>query len=272
MKISVIVTTSNRPDALSLVLRGLAAQNAGDFEVLVADDGSTPDTATAIDALRTHLPYAIRHVWQADEGFHAPMARNRAAAQAGGAYLIFLDGDCVPLVDFIAMHRRLALTGWFVSGNRVLLSESLSAKAVREQAPLWNWSAAQWTVARLSGRVNRLTPLLRLVDWSQPRADWIGAKTCNLAAWREDFLAVNGFDEDFIGWGYEDSDFVQRLLNAGRRRRTTRWAVPVLHLWHRAQDRSREQANYARLEQTISSGVIRASRGVDRYLAPARPA
>ena len=271
MKISVIVTTYNRPDALSLVLRGLAAQDAGDFEVLIADDGSTPETVAAIDALRPVLPYPLSHVWQADEGFRAPMARNRAAAQAGGAYMIFLDGDCVPLTDFVTMHRRLAKAGWFVSGNRILLSEAFSAQAVREQIPLWTWSAAQWAAARLTGKVNRLTPLLRLVDWSQPRSDWIGAKTCNLAAWREDFQAINGFDEDFVGWGYEDSDFVQRLLNAGRRRCTTRWAVPVLHLWHRAQDRSREKANYARLEQTIASGVIRVSRGVDRYYPQTRP-
>ena len=269
MKISVIITTYNRPDALSLVLRGLAAQNAEDFEVLVADDGSTPDTAAAIDALRPDLPYELRHVWQADEGFRAPMARNRAGAAAQGAYLVFLDGDCLPLIDFIAVHRRLAHAGWFVSGNRVLLSQAFSERVVREQTPLWRWGRAQWIAARLTGKVNRLTPLLRLADWSQPRADWIGAKTCNLATWRGDFLDVNGFDEDFVGWGYEDSDFVQRLLNAGRRRRTTRWAVPVLHLWHRAQDRSRERANFTRLEQTISSGAIRATCGVDRYLTAA---
>ena len=266
MKISVIITTYNRPDALSLVLRGLAAQSARDFEVLVADDGSTPQTAAAIDILRPTLPYELRHVWQVDDGFRAPMARNRAAAAARGAYLVFLDGDCVPLMDFIAMHRRLALAGWFVSGNRVLLDQAFSERVLREQTPLWRWSARQWMAARLTGKVNRLAPLLRLADWSQPRADWVGAKTCNLAAWRSDFVAINGFDEDFVGWGYEDSDFVQRLLNAGRRRRTTRWAVPVLHLWHRAQDRSRERANFARLEQTISSGAIRASRGVDRYI------
>jgi glycosyltransferase involved in cell wall biosynthesis len=269
VKISVIVTTYNRPDALSLVLRALAAQNTADFEVLVADDGSTPQTAATLDALRPILPYELNHVWQADEGFRAPMARNRAAAAARGAYLIFLDGDCVPLVDFIAMHRRLAREGWFVSGNRVLLSEAFSERATREQIPLWRWGAHRWMAARLTGKVNRMTPLLRLINWSHPRSGWVGAKTCNLAAWRSDFLAINGFDEDFVGWGYEDSDFVQRLLNAGRRRRTTRWAVPVLHLWHRAQDRSRERANYARLEQTISSGAIRASRGVDRYLKAA---
>jgi glycosyltransferase involved in cell wall biosynthesis len=267
VKISVLVTTYNRPDALSLVLRALAAQSAGDFEVVVADDGSAPDTLAVIEALRAGLGYELRHVWQADEGFRAPMARNRAAAAAAGDYFIFLDGDCVPLADFIAMHQRLAQPGWFVSGNRILLSEAFTRQAIAGRIPLWQWSAGQWLAARLTGKVNRLTPLLRLVDRARPQADWIGAKTCNLAAWKADFLAVNGFDENFTGWGYEDSDFVQRLLNAGRRRLATRWAVPVLHLWHRAQDRGRERANFARLEQTISSGVVRAQRGVDHYLA-----
>jgi GT2 family glycosyltransferase len=161
----------------------------------------------------------------------------------------------------------LAQPGWFVSGNRILLSEAFTRQAIADQIPLWQWRAGRWLGARLTGNVNRLTPLLRLADWSRPQPNWIGAKTCNLAAWRDDFLAVNGFDEDFTGWGYEDSDFVQRLLNAGRGRLATRWAVPVLHLWHRAQDRSRESANFARLEQTITSGVVRAQRGVDHYLA-----
>lgn len=276
MKISIVITTYNRPDALTLVLRGLAAQKDssapgngskdGGFEVLVADDGSREETAAALAGLKPSLPYTLRHVWQPDDGFRAPMARNRASAVAKGDYIVYLDGDCVPLTDFVAQHRRLAAPGWLVSGNRVLLNEELSNKATAEQLPLWAWSGAQWIAARLKGQVNRVTPLFRLVDWSEARTDLSGAKTCNLAVWRDDLLAVNGFDEDFIGWGYEDSDLVQRLLNAGRRRRSSRWAIPVLHLWHGAQDRSREQANLARLQQTVRSRAVKAARGLDQYL------
>ena len=144
MRISVVITTYNRPDALSLVLRGLAAQTAGDFEVLVADDGSTPETAEMLAGLKPELNFPLRHVWQPDDGFRAPMARNRASAVATGDYIVFLDGDCLPLTDFIAQHRKLAAPGWLVSGNRVLLDRRLSERATEEQLPLWRWGAGDW--------------------------------------------------------------------------------------------------------------------------------
>jgi len=102
VRISVVITTYNRPDALSLVLRGLAAQRAGEFEVLVADDGSTPATAEMLDRLKPALNFPLRHVWQPDDGFRAPMARNRASAAATGDYIVFLDGDCRLVEDFAA--------------------------------------------------------------------------------------------------------------------------------------------------------------------------
>jgi glycosyltransferase involved in cell wall biosynthesis len=267
VRISVVITTYNRPEALTLVLRALAEQTERDFEVLVADDGSTEETAAALASLAPGLPYPLRHVWQPDEGFRAPMSRNRASAQAAGDYIVFLDGDCLPLADFIARHRVLAAPGWFVTGNRILLDRRLSERATSGQLPLWRWSRAEWLRARLAGRVNRVTPVLRLAGWSRERRDLVGAKTCNLALWRADLLAINGFDEEFVGWGYEDSDLVQRLFHLGRRRRSTRWAVPVLHLWHESQDRSRERANFARLERTRAGKATRARRGIDQYPA-----
>ena len=72
--ISVIVATYNRPDALDAVLRSLAGQGDADFEVLVADDGSRPDTAAVVDAWKGRVGRRLLHVWHPDEGF--PARRN----------------------------------------------------------------------------------------------------------------------------------------------------------------------------------------------------
>jgi glycosyltransferase involved in cell wall biosynthesis len=271
-KISIVVATYNRPDALALVLRALAAQRAGNFEVLVADDGSGPETAAVVARLAPGLPYPCRHIWQRDDGFRLAMVRNRATVEATGDYLIFLDGDCLPLPDFVTQHRRMAVPGWFVTGNRIQLSQGLTHRTIEASLALWNWSRLDWIRARLRDDINLLVPLLRMRNRSRPKPDWVGAQGCNIAVWRADYLAVNGFDEAFFGWGYEDSDFVHRLIVSGCRRRATRWNVPILHLWHEVHDRSKEAGNRALFEQTVASGRVRAKRGVDQYLLEdARP-
>jgi glycosyltransferase involved in cell wall biosynthesis len=268
--ISVIVTTYNRPDALRVVLNGLDAQLDRDFEVLVADDGSRDDTRALVLAQARSASMPISHVWQEDRGFRAAAARNGAVAKARGEYLVFLDGDCVPRPDWIAAHRRLAQRGWMVAGNRILLSESLTRDALAQQAPIHAWPAARWRAALAAGDVNRRAPFLRLplgpLRKLGPRR-WQRVRTCNLGLWRADFERVNGFDESFEGWGYEDSDLAVRLINAGVRRLDGAFATGVLHLWHRENDRAREGENWQRLQQRISNGATRATAGLDRHAA-----
>ena len=269
MKASVIVTTYNRPDALALVLQGLAAQHDRDFEVLVADDGSKPDTARLVQDMARSFPVPLAHVWQEDSGFRAGAARNRASAQATGDCLIFIDGDCVPLPDFVTRHKQLAETGWFVAGNRVLLSEAFTALALAQSLPLYLRSRWQWLLDRWQGRINRWLPLLQLGDahWRKRSPQrWQGARTCNLAVWREDFIAVNGFDEAYAGWGHEDADLAVRLIRHGTRRKDGRFATAVMHLWHRENDRSQLAENVQRLEQILSSQRIQAQQGLSQYL------
>ena len=131
--ISVIVTTFNREDALDAVLRSLSIQGDRDFEVIVADDGSGAATAKLIDAWKPKFAHRLEHVWHADQGFRAAEIRNRAILAARGSYCIFLDGDCIVRPDFVATHRRLAEPGWFVTGNRVLLSPALTTSVLREK-------------------------------------------------------------------------------------------------------------------------------------------
>ncbi len=266
--ISVIVSTYNWPQALRLVLDSLAHQSDRSFEVVVADDGSASDTADLIKGLVADFPVPLRHVWQEDLGFRAAAARNRAVVASRGEYLLFLDGDCLARPDFIGVHRALAEPGWFVAGNRILLGEGLSKELLAGQEKMACWGRADFLKARLQGGINRIAPLLRLPGgrWRRLRScRWQGAMTCNLAVWRADFYRVNGFDEDFVGWGHEDAEFVCRLINAGIYRKEGRFAVPVLHLWHAERDRSGETENLSRLQEHLRAGLTWVDGGVQRY-------
>lgn len=269
MRIAVIITTYNRPDALAAVLAGYAAQRDAGFELLVADDGSTDDTRRVVETFKSRAPFPLAHVWHEDRGFRAAAIRNRALAMASADYIVFSDGDCVPAPRFIAQHRRLAERGWFAAGNRILLSEDFTRRALSDMLPIHEWPFGAWLIAWVGRDINRWLPLVALPDGGFRKSApgrWQGVKTCNLAAWREDLLRVNGLDEAYAGWGLEDSDLVIRLLHAGVKHKSARFATPVFHLWHSENDRSRLTDNQRRLDALISSQRIAAELGINRYL------
>lgn len=268
--IAVILTTYNRPDALAAVLEGYAAQTDPRFQVIVADDGSTLETQQLVETYRARSPFPLTHVWHEDRGFRAAAIRNRALAATDAPYVIFSDGDCIPLPSFVARHRALAERGWFVAGNRVLLSETLTTIVLRETLPVHTWSFGPWLQAWRRGEINRIAPLVPLPTtgaWRKgaPRR-WQGVKTCNLGAWRDDLLRVNGLDASYTGWGLEDSDLVVRLIRSGVRRKSARFAAPVLHLWHPQNQRDALHANQGRLEEVLRTNRVVATMGVSRYL------
>jgi glycosyltransferase involved in cell wall biosynthesis len=268
VKTAVILTTYNRPDALAAALAGYQAQSTQPFELVIADDGSTAATRTVVDDFRRNANVAVNHVWHDDLGFRAAAIRNRAIAATRADYIIFSDGDCVPAHDFVARHQRLAERGWFVAGNRVLLGADFTKKALHESLPLHEFGAAAWLMAWLKRDINRWLPLLRLGNaaWrkSSPQR-WEGVKTCNLAVWRDDLVRINGLDEAYSGWGLEDSDLVIRLLHAGVRHKSARFATPLFHLWHAENDRSRLTENQRRLDAILKSDRVRAEQGLDQY-------
>lgn len=267
-RIAVVVTTYNQPAMLAAVLEALLAQTDPDFEVIVADDGSTADTAAVVEDVARRAPFPVRHVWQEDRGFRAAAVRNRAIAATAAWYIVFTDGDCVPTLDFVATHRRLAAHGRFVAGNRVLLSEPFSRRVLAERLPIHRWPPARWLAAWRAGHANRPWPAVRLPLGPLRRLagrQWKGAKTCNLGVFRADLVRVNGLDESYAGWGMEDSDLVVRLIRAGVRRTSARFAAPVFHLWHREYDRSRLPENVRQLRELLASDRVAAREGLSRY-------
>jgi len=263
--ISVIVTTYDREDALDAVLRALSRQSDRNFEIIVADDGSRPETARVVASWKSRLPVPIKHVRHDHAGFRGAEIRNRGIRASAGKLCIFLDGDCMARPDFVATHRRLAEPGWFVAGNRVLLSHRLTGDLLAGGVPAETWSLAALVRERLRGGINRLTPALRLPIGPLRkffRRNWEGAKTCNLALARADIERIDGFDGSYVGWGLEDSDLVVRLIHAGVQRKEGRFATGVLHLWHAQNDRSLLPVNQARLNEAIRNDRVRALRGL----------
>jgi glycosyltransferase involved in cell wall biosynthesis/GT2 family glycosyltransferase len=263
--ISIIVTTYNRPDALDAVLRGLARQSDRDFEVIIADDGSDAETAALVRSWQGRLQQPLKHIWQEHRGFRAAEIRNRAILASNGAYCIFLDGDCIPRGDFVLEHRELAEIGWFVVGNRVLMSKRLTNQALGQRLEPELWTFAEACRARINGDINRIAPLLQAklgpVRKIRPQY-WWGARSCNLAVWRTDIDLVDGFDGSYVGWGLEDSDLLIRLLRAGVNRKDGRFSTGVLHLWHPLADPSLLSANQTLLDEIQQSDRIRAASGL----------
>jgi GT2 family glycosyltransferase len=206
-------------------------------------------------------------VWHPDVGFTASRVRNLGVAASHGDYIVFLDGDCVPEVDFIARHKRLAQAGHFVNGSRVLLSQAFTQRVLEGKEHICGRSRWYWLRQRLQGRASKLTGLLRLPDgnFRTRRAfSWKGIRSCNMGIWRSDYVQVNGFDESFVGWGHEDADIVLRLHNSGVVRKNGFCATEVFHLWHKEAARNQESQNARTVRERAKTTVTQPTLGLSR--------
>lgn len=232
--VSVIVSTYNHPDWLEKTLIGYAAQIHPGFELIIADDGSGPNTRARIDALRPHLPYRVVHVWQEDAGFRKCRALNLAIRAASGEYLVFSDGDCIPRNDFVAAHVREREPGRFLSGGYCKLPLGLSERIDRDDIESGRATDPVWLYA--NGMTRRTLKIARHPRWRQrllnaltpTRPRWHGH---NASAWAADVRRVNGFDER-MSYGAEDLEFGDRLENAGVRGKQIRFSAVCVHLDH----------------------------------------
>lgn len=261
MRLSVVVLTCERPDALRLVLKGLARQHTPPCEVVVSEDGLSAETRACVEQLRPELPVPLHHVTQEHRGPRMSRARNRGVARAGGEYVVFLDGDMVPGRHFVADHAAFARPGSFVQGSRVLAPEELTRRML---------AAGLVDVPLLAPGLGRRRHLLRvplLRDlWGRPHRRRDGAKSCNFAFWREDLVKLNGFNEGMEGWGLEDAELVQRAFHLGLWRRDLRMGGAAVHLWHPPHVLGGDNPNWAVIRDVEAGGVVRCERGLADHL------
>ena len=263
--VALVITTYNRPAALDRVLHSVARQSSLPRQVIIADDGSDARTTAVVASWRGRLGAPLHHAWQPDEGFRAAASRNRAARDADADLLVFVDGDCLLRPNVVAEHRRLAEPGCAVAGNRILLSPRLTEAVEQGLVDPVDWKLADWARARARGDVERLWPLAILPGhaWRRLRPrHWLQMRGCNMAVARDDFERVNGFEEEISGWGFEDSDLAIRLINAGIRVKSGRFATAVLHLWHKERARNDAEHNRQRALAAKRNKVVLADQGL----------
>jgi glycosyltransferase involved in cell wall biosynthesis len=257
-----IVTTCRRADALDRVLAAVATQSRRPDELLVAEDGNDPATATTVERFSATAPYGVRHLTQPHEGFRAGRIRNAAIAACACDYLILLDGDMVPHPRFIEDHLNLARPGRYTQGVRIQLAESATRTLLKPGARLPGPLAPGLGGLRRAYALRMPSTAIRLRGLA---GAFVAIKACNQSFWREHLLAANGFDEAMQGWGAEDKELCARLDNAGVRRQTLIFAAIAYHLAHPPAPRDQAGRNRERWLETVRTGRRRCDIGIDRH-------
>ena len=232
---SIIISTYNNPTWLEKVLWGYQSQTHQDFEIIIADDGSTKETEDLIESYRPLFSQKLIHVWHEDNGFQKSAILNKAIEASSSEYLIFTDGDCIPRPDFIETHLSLAEKNTFLSGGYCKLPMDISKAIGQEDIQKASIFELPWL--KRQGFKNK-SSLFKLslnkafagvIDQFTPtKATWNG---CNASTWREYIIGVNGHNER-MQYGGEDREMGIRLANNGIKPKQIRNRAILLHLDH----------------------------------------
>lgn len=262
--VSLIVTTYNWPQALELVLLSIKQQSQLPNEVIIADDGSGAETRQLIALYQQDFPVPLIHSWQEDIGFRAARSRNLAIAKTQSEYIVMIDGDMILHRHFIRDHSRIAKNNYFTQGRRVILTQTMTEKLFQLRT-----TTIPLCSSEVKNKLNAICcPCLSTVfSPLLSKKSYQSIRSCNFAAWKADIIAVNGFNEDFTGWGREDSEFVVRLLNHGGKRQDLRFGGVAYHLYHNENTRDNLTDNDQRLALAIKNNQQYCENGITQHIA-----
>ncbi|MEP6710966.1 MAG: glycosyltransferase family 2 protein [Ferruginibacter sp.] len=265
VKCSLLISTYNWPQALGLCLQSVMQQTVLPDEVIICDDGSKTETAELIKKFQADFSVPLLHVWQADIGFQLAQIRNKGFAIAKGEYIIQVDGDLILHKDFVKDHLNFKMPGSFSTGSRVLISAELTTEMFRTNSIDVNRYSKN-----NNNYFNRLhLPFLQdfLATRYKNKGKWkYYVKGCNMAFWKKDLVAVNGYNEDFTGWGKEDSEIAIRLINNNVSKRFIKLGAICYHLYHNEVSREMEQNNKELMQKSADDKIIYARNGMNKYL------
>jgi len=261
MKTALLISTYNWTQALELVLKSLEEQTVLPDEVLIADDGSSDETRQLIDSFIAKDLCKVIHVWHEDKGFRKAVILNKAVAKSGCDYIIQIDGDCIMHPEFIADHKKNMLQNTYLYGTRATITKDALPRIFNEKQTKYHYFSKD--IKKRSRTLH--SPLLSMM-YRPHKGFSSNFRGCNVSFWRQDFLDINGYNENFEGWGREDSDLVIRLGNKGVMARRLRYAAIVYHIYHPENPRDQLKENDAIQNTSIVNKIVRTEKGVSQYL------
>lgn len=261
MTCTLIITTYNWSEALELSLNSALNQTHLPDEIIIADDGSTVETKELIEKIAKKSAVKIIHSWQEDEGFRAARSRNLAFSKSTSEYIIFVDGDMILDHNFVQDHLKCASTNFYLQGSRVLLTPNYTEKTLNEK----KFYKPSLFSKNLKNKLNSLKlPLVSALICNKINAQQRGIKSCNFSFYREDFISVNGFNEELVTWGREDSELISRMYNKGIFRKNLKFAGIQYHLYHK--EGKSNSFNDEILKNTIEKKLTWCENGLNKHL------
>lgn len=261
MKTALLISTYNWPKALELVLKSVQDQTQLPDEVLIADDGSTKETKELIDVFSKKINTTVKHFWQEDKGFRKAKILNKAIAGTNADYIIQVDGDCILDKHFVKDHIKNAQSNVYLYGSRVNILSNSVENIFQNQITFFS------ILSKEIKNKSRNLHIPFLANLYKPHQEFSKKfRGCNVSYWRKDFIEINGYNEDFEGWGREDSDLVIRMGNKGVWAKRLRYAGIVFHIYHKTNSKQNLELNDAIEQKAVNEKTVRISNGVDKYL------
>lgn len=261
MKTTLIIATYNWPQALELVLLSVLRQTCLPNQIIIADDGSTQTTQQLAKQYSNKFNPKLIHIWQENNGFQKTKILNKAVAKAKGDYIIQIDGDIILHEDFVNDHIKAAKKNTFIHGSRVFINQAGTKKVLNNlpfQFSLFN--------PLLSNRLNGIRSEFLSKIMSKRNKSLKGTRGCNFSFWKQDFLLANGYNEDMVGWGKEDTELSARFINLGMKKNNLKCLAICYHLHHKILSKEGLNVNTKILSKTITENKKSCTNGINNYV------
>jgi len=261
--VAIVIAVYKWVGALNLVLKSIENQSTPPDEIIIADDGSGSDIKKLINLFKKNSHLKLIHIWQKNMGFRKPMCLNKAISISKSEYIITIDGDMILHPKFIEDHLEFKKRNSFVNGMRAKISPKGTIDMIKNE----NYTLKTFDKKLKSKRYSLRNFLLyKIFSGEKIFNKFYNFNGCNMAFYRKDYIKVNGYNEDIIGWGRDESEFASRLINSNIKRRELRFYAIAYHLHHEGASRNRLDINHLIFLNTLKNKVQRCKNGIDKYI------